>query len=77
MLFVGYALHHDPHYIPAALVGKPMPDETLPPLDGGDAAVGLRQRRRRGRLVNFFASWCAPCIEEQPALMALKAQGRA
>ena len=26
-------------------------------------------------LVNFYGSWCAPCVEEAPALMALKAQG--
>ncbi len=26
-------------------------------------------------LINFFASWCAPCAEEHPALMALAKAG--
>ena len=26
-------------------------------------------------LVNFYFSTCAPCLEEEPALMALKAEG--
>jgi cytochrome c biogenesis protein CcmG/thiol:disulfide interchange protein DsbE len=64
----------DPHYIPAALVGKPMPDAVLPPLAGG-APVRLRDQVAPASLVNFFASWCAPCIEEAPTLMALKTEG--
>ena len=31
MLFA-VRVHHDPHYTPVALVGKPMPDEALAPL---------------------------------------------
>jgi cytochrome c biogenesis protein CcmG/thiol:disulfide interchange protein DsbE len=65
---------HDPRYVPAALVGKPMPDEALPPLAGG-APRPLKSEVRPATLVNFFASWCAPCIEETPTLLALKAQG--
>ena len=67
-------VHHDPHYTPDALVGKTMPDETLAAFDGG-AATKLSAVAPPGTVINFFASWCAPCVEEQPALMALKAQG--
>ena len=67
-------VHHDPHYIPDALVGKPLPDETLPPMAGG-APARLAAEAPPGTVINFFASWCVPCVQEQPALMALKAQG--
>lgn len=64
----------DARYIPAALVGQPVPDVRLPDLDGG-RVQSARALARPGALVVFFASWCAPCIEEAPALMALHDQG--
>jgi len=73
MLFFA-RVHHDPHYIPAALVGKTLPDETLPPMVGG-APARLIVDAPPGTVINFFASWCVPCVQEQPVLMALKAQG--
>ena len=74
VLFAGYALKHDPRVQPHALVGKPVPAVSLPDLDTG-AMVAVHDAPSGPRLINFFASWCAPCRVEAPQLMALKAKG--
>ena len=49
-----------------ALIGQPVPAISLPDLDGRQHA--LRDYRGRRMLLNFWASWCRPCLEEMPAL---------
>jgi cytochrome c biogenesis protein CcmG/thiol:disulfide interchange protein DsbE len=74
VLFATFGLHHDPHVTPEALVGKPLPGDALPPLAGG-APVALTAEVKGPTFVNVFFSTCEPCIEEHPALLALKAEG--
>ena len=73
LLFGLFALKHDPNVKPQALVGKPVPDLTLPRLDNGRPQA-LRQAATGPILINVFASWCAPCEIEHPVLVTLKAQ---
>ncbi len=73
-LYAGLTLN--PKAIPSALIGKLVPEFDLPPLL--DDVPGLKTTDlKTGEvvLVNFFASWCAPCRVEHPLLMDIAASG--
>ena len=61
----------DPRGVPSMLIGKPVPPFTLP----GNPGFADTDLRGRSILVNFFASWCEPCVEEAPVLMDLHRAG--
>ncbi len=69
------SLGRDPSQIPSALIGKPVPEFDLPPVQG--RALGLSRGDLRGEvsLVNVFASWCVACREEHPLFMKLRQSG--
>jgi len=50
---------------------KPMPD--LEFLDASDNPLRLADFTGQARLINLWATWCAPCVKEMPSLDRLQA----
>jgi cytochrome c biogenesis protein CcmG/thiol:disulfide interchange protein DsbE len=55
----------------AGLTGRVAPDFTV---SDGTSTVHLASYRGKVVLLNFWATWCAPCIEEMPSLLDLHHQ---
>jgi cytochrome c biogenesis protein CcmG/thiol:disulfide interchange protein DsbE len=67
----------DPSRIPSALLNKPVPDFSLPPIEEGRGEGLSDEDFSRGvHVVNIWASWCGPCRLEHPILMQLSADTR-
>ncbi|MEM8916925.1 MAG: DsbE family thiol:disulfide interchange protein [Pseudomonadota bacterium] len=66
----------DPSQLPSALIDQEAPALALPALEGRQKVIdkdGLNDEILAGEvtLLNFFASWCVPCLAEHPILTGL------
>lgn len=73
--FFGYGLMLDPSRIPSVLIGAPIPEFSLPPVEGRELGLSASDLKGEVSLVNVFASWCAECRVEHPILMRLNDEG--
>ena len=65
----------DPDALPSARKGQPAPAVVLQPMQGKTLFDDAALRDGQVKLVNYWASWCAPCRVEHPNLEALASEG--
>ncbi len=81
-IFAGLALmfwlgmsRENPNELPSALEGKAAPEVVVAQLANEPVLQDEMLRTGGVKLVNFWASWCAPCRVEHPNLQAMADQG--
>ena len=66
-LFKGLSL--DPKEVPSPLIGKVAPDFALPLLNNSETRFANSDMVGKVWLLNVFASWCGPCLDEHPIIV--------
>lgn len=68
-VFFWRGLFLNPAEVPSPLIGKPVPEFSLPTLQDPDKRFTHRDLEGHISLVNIFGSWCPGCYEEHPLLV--------
>ncbi len=61
--------------LPSTLIGKPVPEFELAPIEGRGNGLSSTDLRGDVSIVNVWASWCVPCRVEMPLLVELAEAG--
>ncbi len=74
-LALGGLFRDDPEALPSTLKGRVAPAVVVTPLGDKPELKDSDLRKDGLKIVNFWASWCAPCRAEHPNLTLLAEQG--
>ena len=82
LIFLGFVavvavgmFRDDPEALPSTLVGRTAPPLQITEMQGKVPFDDSTLRDGEVKLVNYWASWCAPCRAEHPNLEALSEDG--
>jgi cytochrome c biogenesis protein CcmG/thiol:disulfide interchange protein DsbE len=74
---LGIGLTLNPREVPSPLIGKAAPAFELPLLHDPGAHFSQKQMLGRVWILNVWASWCVPCLDEHPIITDLAKSGTA
>lgn len=66
--FLAIGLTLKPSEVPSPLINKPAPHFSLPQLEDPDRTFSPESMMGKVWVLNVWASWCAPCLEEHPVI---------
>ncbi|MCE2659690.1 MAG: DsbE family thiol:disulfide interchange protein [Rubrivivax sp.] len=70
VFFLWKGLSLNPREVPSPLIGKPAPSFVLPTLADPGRTIKREDLLGKVWVLNVWASWCAPCREEHPLVIA-------
>ena len=69
--FLYKGLYLRPDYIPSPLIGKQVPEFSLPELEDASVQVTANDLKGQLSLFNVWATWCVGCRQEHAYLVEL------
>jgi len=76
VLLVGLKRAPDKNNLPSPLIGKPVPQFTLPNLFDTTQPLSSEALKGHWSLVNVWGTWCVECRAEHAALLQIKQEAR-
>lgn len=74
--FLAVGLGLNPRHVPSPLIGRPAAAFSLPQLHDATRRISTQDMQGKVWILNVWASWCAACRDEHPALLDLAQSGR-
>jgi cytochrome c biogenesis protein CcmG/thiol:disulfide interchange protein DsbE len=75
---LGYGVKRSPdkHFIASVMIGKPVPDFSLPSLTDPGKTVTSKSLHGKPYVINVWGTWCAACRDEHQALLDIQQLGQ-